>query len=144
MSVLSDMLTVRWMLVAATVLVSIVLLAATVAFDVPYRVWYRLGGDSGTSSGMVYTVTYRITGDGEETVTFKTPGGDLTETLYQSETREVQPWEDGDVARVSVQAGLDGGMVGCQLLVNGVVEDSGSAGGPQAVANCSARVRMNG
>lgn len=141
MSVLRDRFTMRRVLVAATALV---LLAATVTFDVPYRVWYQLGGDSGTSDGMFYTVTYRITGDGDETVTFKTPGGDLTEKLYQNETREVQSWEEGDVARVSVQAGLAGGMVGCQLLVNGVVEDSGSAAGPQAVANCSARVRMNG
>jgi hypothetical protein len=134
-------LTVRRLLVAVTVLAMV---AATVTFDVPYRLWYRLGGGSGTSDGLSYTVTYRISGDGHDTVTFRTPDGDLTESIYQSATRDVQAWSEGDVARISVQAGLTGGAVGCEILVNGVVEDTGSGGGPQAVATCSARVRMNG
>jgi hypothetical protein len=129
--------TVRRVLVAATVLV---LVAATVTFDVPHRVWYRLGGDSGTSDLMSWTVVYRVSGAGDKTVIFGTPGGDLTEMIYDSATREVQTWSTGDVARISVRGGIAGGTVGCQILVGDVVEDTDSAAGQQAVANCSARL----
>jgi hypothetical protein len=35
---------------------------------------------------------------------------------------------------------MTGGTVGCEIVMDGVVEDTGSASGPQVVATCTARV----
>jgi hypothetical protein len=87
--VFGGILTVRRAIVAVVLLV---LVGATVTLDVPYHIWYRLGGQPGATDGLSRSIFYRVTGDGDKTVTFATPDGDRTENMYESNTER---WDRG-------------------------------------------------